>query len=443
MDSVKPNSNGLSKTFSKVFRLRPAGIAPDDSIHRKVKLPENGEDLNWKVYNNSQPLNDEKVLSREAMDALLAKLFANISAIKAAYAQLQIAQTPYDPDSIQSADKVLVSELKNLSELKQCYLKKQIFPSQIAQMLSEIQEQQHLLKTYEIQSQKLQSELQLKDSEIIFLREKLEESDTQNKSLDKRLNPNSLSAFDNLHLSALNPNHFITVLSHTIKSIRSFVRVMINGMESAGWDIDSAARSIESEVKNPTHNFFAFESYVCRKIFADFQDPNFSLPNENSSKQRPRHFFQNFMEFKSIKPLEFLIQNPKSLFGNFCRLKYLCLVHPKMETSFFGDLNQRRILNSGGFPETGFFSDFAEMAKRVWLLHCLAFSFDPEASIYQVRKGSRFSEVYMESVVNGVFFPDEFSPEIVRPQVGFTVVPGFKIGKTVIQCKVYISGVRV
>ncbi|KAJ4977294.1 hypothetical protein NE237_002400 [Protea cynaroides] len=34
------------------------------------------------------------------------------------------------------------------------------------------------------------------------------------------------------------------------------------------------------------------------------------------------------------------------------------------------------------------------MAKRLWLLHSLAFSFEPEASIFQVRRGCRFSEVF-------------------------------------------------
>ncbi|KAK2989519.1 hypothetical protein RJ640_005411 [Escallonia rubra] len=62
----------------------------------------------------------------------------------------------------------------------------------------------------------------------------------------------------------------------------------------------------------------------------------------------------------------------------------LRLVHPKMESSFFGNPNQRNSVGSGEYPET-FFSMFAEMAKRVWLLHCLAFSFDLEAAIFQAQ----------------------------------------------------------
>lgn len=93
-------------------------------------------------------------------------------------------------------------------------------------------------------------------------------------------------------------------------------------------------------------------------------------------------------------------------------------------------------MNSGEFPETEFFKVFSEMGRRVWLLHCLAFSFDQEVNIFQVRKNCRFSEVYMESVSDEIFSAagGEFT-------VAFTVVPGFKVGKTVVQSQVYLSPV--
>lgn len=74
------------------------------------------------------------------------------------------------------------------------------------------------------------------------------------------------------------------------------------------------------------------------------------------------------------------------------------------------------------------------MARWVWLLHSLAYSIEPEASIFQVRKGSRFSEVYMESVIDEMYL----SPDS-DPVVAFTVIPGFMIGKTTIQSRVYLS----
>ncbi|XVF18547.1 hypothetical protein REPUB_Repub11eG0031900 [Reevesia pubescens] len=217
-------------------------------------------------------LHDEELERKVAVEALIAKIFATISAIKAGYAQLQYAQSPYDAEGIQAADQLIVSDLKKLSELKQCFLKKQYDPSpEHAMLLADIQEQ------------------------------------------------------------------------------------------------------------------------------------------------------------KTMKP--------KSTFAKFCRTKYLQVVHPKMESSFFGNLSIRDMVSSYQFPDATFFIFFAEVAKRVWLLHCLAFAFEPEASIFQISRGCRFSEVYMESVAEEAFLSSDITPES-EPRVAFTVVPGFRIGKTVIQCQI-------
>uniref|UniRef100_A0A5B6YNT7 Uncharacterized protein n=1 Tax=Davidia involucrata TaxID=16924 RepID=A0A5B6YNT7_DAVIN len=443
--AVTPSKSRLARTFAKVLHIRAVtGISPVDGI-QKTK---SHEKVNHDCVSNSKLQSfdddDEKLQHRAAMEAFLAKLFASISSVKASYAQLQFAQSPYDADGIQSADQVVVLELKNLSELKRCYLKKQLDESspETTQLLAEIQEQKSLLKTYEITGKKLDFQLRLKDSEITFLREKLEEAKKENKSIEKRLNSSGLlSVLDNLHLSSLTPAHFIAVLRQTIKSIRSFVRLMISEMESVGWDLYAAASSIEAGVayQNTNHVCFVFESFVCREMFDGFNYTNFSLRNESLPEQKKRQrFFDRFTELKSVKPREYFARKPKSTFGKFCRSKYLRLVHPKMESSLFGNLNLRNLVSCGEYSETMFFATFAEMAKRVWLLHCLAFSFQPEASIFQVGKRGRFSEVYMESVNDEAFLSSDGTME-TDPRVAFTVVPGFKIGKTVIQCQVYLS----
>ena len=490
MDSVKPSAvtphkSKLARTIAKVLHLRAAttGIALVDAglqkvaaVNKKseeigiqkVKLADRFKDDQKAAMvagkgvggdrSRSFDLNDEEMEERVAMEALLAKLFASISSVKASYAQLQFSQSPYDVDGIQAADRKVILELKNLSELKRCYLKKQFDPSpETALIMAEIQEQKSLLKTYEITGKKLESQARLKDSEVIFLEEKLDEANKQNKLFEKKLNQSGqlLSVLDNLHLSGLSPSHFITVLRHTIRSIRSFVRMMVEEMKSANWDFDAAAYAIQPDVVywKEEHKCFAFESFVSREMFDAFCFPNFLFPKDQSStdkKKQREKFFTRFMELKPLKPKDYLSQRPKSAFANFCRLKYLKLIHPKMEVSFFGDLNQRNLIHGGQFPTSSsssstFFASFAEMAKRVWLLHCLAFSFDPEASIFQVQKGCRFSEVYMESIAEEVFPSLENNTSILQESdshVGFTVIPGFRIGKTVIQCKVYLPQIQ-
>ncbi|KAL7249705.1 hypothetical protein ACSBR1_011813 [Camellia fascicularis] len=444
---VTPSKSRLVRTFAKVLHIRAVtGIAPVDGIQKTNNSQENVKYDNSMSNNRSQSFDDDDVRlwNRVATEAFLAKLFASISAVKAAYAQLQFAQSPYDADGIQAADQMVVSELKNLSELKQYYLKKQFdeFPPEATLLLAELLEQKSLLKTYEIMGKKLDSQLQLKNSEITFLKEKLEETNKENKLLEKRLNASGLlSVPEKLHLSGLSPNHFISVLRQTIKSIRQFVRLMINEMELAGWDLDEAAKAILPGVGywNTSLRSLAFESFVCLEMFNGFNYPNFSFSNESLLDQQNRQqFFDRFTDLKSLKTRAYLIRKPKSTFARFCFAKYLQIVHPKMETSLFGNLNQRNLINSGQYPETTLFTSFAEMAKRVWLLHCLAFSYEPEASIFQVGKRCRFSEVYMESVSEEAFLSSDGTMK-ADPLVAFTVVPGFRIGKTVIQCQVCLS----
>lgn len=432
--AVTPRKSRLARTFAKVLHIRAATRV--DEVH-KVKSHEKPI---GKFFNDE----DEKFQDRAAMDAFIAKVFAALSSVKAAYAQLQDAQSPYDADGIQSADQIVVSELKNLSEFKQSYLKNHIDDASPGTtiLLAEIQEQKNLSKTYEITGKKLTNQSRLKDSEIVFLKEKLGEAERENKLIERRLNSSGpLSRHENLHVSKLAPSDFVSTLKHTMKSIRSLVKFMITEMEYANWDLDAAAESIQPGVAywNTTDRCYAFESFVCREMFEGFSHPDFSVPGDHRDLPRKaklqKLFFDRFMELKYLKAREYITWKPKSAFAKFCWFKYLKLVHPKMESSLFGNLNQRSLVTAGKFPETTFFETFAEAAKRVWLLHCLAFSLDPDGvSIFQVRNGSRFSEVFMESINDEAFL----SPESSR-EAAFTVVPGFKLGKTVVQCQVYLS----
>ncbi|CAI9754960.1 unnamed protein product [Fraxinus pennsylvanica] len=435
MGSVKqsgaiPSKTRLARTYAKVLHIQAlTGIAPDGGI-RKIEKKTKDHLKSSRAPSSSEE--DEWVRVKETF---LAKLFAGISAVKAAYAELQFAQSPYDADGIQSADQMLVLELKKLSELKKCYLKKQLdttFPEKTL-VLAEIQEQKSLLQTYEILNNKLDSQLKLKESEITFLEEKLTEVDTDNKLLEKRLNSSGeLGMPVVIHFSGSSPNHFITCFRQTVKSIRRFVRLLIVEMESAGWDLVGAASSIEPGVVfwKQNHRCFAFESFVCKEIFDGFSYPNFSIQKESlpEQKEKRRLFFDRFMELKSVQPADYLAWKPKSAFAMFCRSKYLRLVHPKMEASLFDNLDQRALVNSGECLKTSFFLAFAEMAKCVWLLHCLALYSDYEVSIFQVTKGARFSEVYMDSLSNEAFLLSDGTPE-TDPRVAFTVVPGFIIEK--------------
>lgn len=448
MESVKPivavtPSKKLARSFAKVLHLRALiGIASVDSLKNVTISDTNPKEETINLsgpFNKEDEENEEEFQERVATEILLAKIFASISTVKASYAEFQYFQSPFDPEGIQASDELLVSELKQLSEIKQCYLKKQFDESPEKAILeAESKELKGVIKTYEIMGKKLESQVRLKDSEIMFLKEKLDEANKNNKSIEKKLNQSGqLFQLDNVHISGLSPNHFITVLRHAIRSIRTFVKLIVDEMRSANWDIDAAVTAIEKDViyLKEDHKCFAIESFISKEMFDAFHFPNFSLANESLVPDTKKQFFDKFNELKSMKAMDFLDMKPRSTFAKFCRFKYLKVIHPIMESSFFGNMNQRNLLSTGEFPETMFFTSFAEMAKRIYLLHCLAFSFETQqVDIFQVKKGCRFSDVYMECVNDEMFQKLESDP-----QVEFTVLPGFRIGKTILQCQVYLS----
>ncbi|KAK6932729.1 protein of unknown function DUF641, plant [Dillenia turbinata] len=448
MELIKqPGRSRLARTFQKVIHIQPI-------VRRPNKSEENEED-DRNFLKKCGPFfkddeSEKKLWRRAVLEALIAKLFASISSIKAAYVELQNAQFPYNVEAIQSADEIVVNELRILSEIKQSYLKKEFDSSpQVTFLLAEIQEQQCLMKTFELTTSKLETEIKEKELLIGTMKKNLEESNAHNTILEKKLNSSGyLSGLSNLQLSVINPNHFASVLHYTVRSIRRFVKLIIGEMGSANWDLDLVANSITPNIvwAKSSHRCFAVESFVSREMFENFNSENFSLLPKDSlpeeGEQRRILFFHRFKNMKSVNPIHFLVHNPHSTFAKFCRTKYLNVVNPKMECSFSGNLGQRNKVKSCEFHvNSSFFEKFAEMAKRVWLFHCLAYSFDPEAKIFLVREKCRFSEVYMECVAEDYssFDDREYSSEDFN--VGFNVVPGFIIGKTVIQSQVYLSPV--
>ncbi|KAJ8470987.1 hypothetical protein OPV22_025330 [Ensete ventricosum] len=112
---------------------------------------------------------DEKKQLLQQQQSLLANLFASISAVNAAYVQLQVAQSSCDLESIQSGDGAVVAELRRISELKRSYFRNQFDlrtnPIVHPALSAQLQE----LKTHRITACKLRLELVFKDSEILAL----------------------------------------------------------------------------------------------------------------------------------------------------------------------------------------------------------------------------------------------------------------------------------
>ncbi|CAD6272571.1 unnamed protein product [Miscanthus lutarioriparius] len=399
-----------------------------------------------------------------AKHAFVATLFARASAVKAAYAQLQLAQHPYDADSIQAADAGLVAELTKLSSLKRRYARDPAAAAARSSaaalaLAAHADEQRHLLRTYEITARKLEAELRARDAEVERARAALADELRAARGLEERARTRTrtrtLAALDDLHLSGLNATHFLTALRHAVKSVRAFASAMLDAMRAAGWDPAAAAAAAAAvhpgaRLRDPAGDArFALESYVALKMFAGFHRKDLglsSLHGRGSSHDR-RRFLEEFAEAKSAAAAELLVQDNDAsgdagrwgALREFLRDRYASVVHERMEATFFGRASSASAAHQRG----AWLGEFAEMARRVWLLHCLFWAFDGAASVFQARPGDRFSEVFMESVSDadggGWTTPAPAPAPSGHVAVGFTVVPGFKLGRTVIQCRVYLS----
>ena len=73
---------------------------------------------------------------------------------------------------------------------------------------------------------------------------------------------------------------------------------------------------------------------------------NFSIKADGGAVSK-ESFFHQFLATREMDPLDMLCQNPNSVFGKFCTSKYLVVVHPKLEASFFGNLDQRNYKKKG------------------------------------------------------------------------------------------------
>jgi len=431
---VKPNSNNISEMvckFAKVCRLKSIGVFSSEipnlpHLHRPIcnetPLSENSNEESKCYHQKVHPHPSEVPAKEETCAALevTRKIFDAVSALKLAYLQLQQAHIPYDPLKIVAADDLVVVELEKICKFKREYTlkhckKARFNASRSAPLMAQIVAKEAVLG-------KLKSQNSAKDSEIVRLRRELLDLEIGNKNLTDKIKQISL---EKRKACVLSVTEFQDVFKAASKSIHDFAKPMISLMKASGWDLDRAASSIENGVvfSKRCDKKYAFEAYIARRMFHGVALTSYDV--------------SDVMKFDD--PFDALMGNPHSDFAKFCQAKYLLVVHPKMEESFFGNLDHRTFIMSGKHPRTEFYQLFAKMAKWVWVLLGSALSIDSAATLFSVNRGSVFCNFYMESVEEekgSAILSDE---ERTTHKVQFMIMPGFKIGKMVVKSRVYIS----
>ncbi|KAF5811772.1 putative protein gravitropic in the light 1 [Helianthus annuus] len=367
---------------------------------------------------------------------LISSVFAVISSFEASYLQLQTAHVPFDGEGIMVNDKALVNQLQKLYDLRGLYIDSRKNPDFNVDFTSgscleaQVNENQSKLRALETMFNRLQSDIDGKDDKVSILRKQLGEIEEGNAKLSMRLSK-----------SLKPPNGFLprirvfdSMLRDACRSAHRFTKCLIQLMKKAGYDLDVAASYVHPDVGyvKKGHHRYAFLSYVCLGMFQGFETDNFGLVGYEGSNDNSMELFEHV----SVNPLETLNKNPDFPFSKFCERKYEQLVHPTMESSIFKNVDRKNLEVMDSWRSvTVFYDAFVNMSSSIWLLHKLARLFTPPVEIFQVEKGVDFSMVYMEDVTkkysileNGI------------SKVGFTVIPGFKIGKTVVQAQVYLTG---
>ncbi|KAJ0020151.1 hypothetical protein Pint_32613 [Pistacia integerrima] len=390
------------------------------------------------------------------LETIMSEVFEAFSAMKKAYVSLQEAHCPWDPERMRVADVAIVGEMRRVGVLRERWFRRRRIGGGGfgggggRGMVREV------VAPYEAAVEDLKKEVKAREVEVENLKEKLNNvtnnlgSSRRGRSFSKRkVNCNSQAP---QVIAAPAPDLFEATISLVKDASKSFTSLLLSLMRAAHWDIAAAVRSIEaasanspetittitSSVVATQHAKYALESYISRKIFQGFDHETFYMDGSLSSLINPdqyrRDCFTQYRDMKAMDPVELLGILPTCHFGKFCSKKYLAIVHPKMEESLFGDLEQHRQLLAGTHPRSQFYGEFLGLAKAIWLLHLLAFSLDPAPCQFEASRGAEFHPQYMESVVK--FSGGKPPPGQI---VGFPVSPGFKLGNgTVIKARVYL-----
>lgn len=421
---------------------------------------EEEEDLkNWEGKSKSErtELSVGRVMQ---MEMLLGEVFEAVSAMKRAYVSLQDAHCPWDPDRMRVADVAVVAELRRLGVLKERFRRSVGGGGRGRRKVVAAATLREVVAPYEAAVDELKRDLKAKEVEIDNLKEKLQTAASLSGTSSggkKGKSKKKVSCISQVVVAPA-PELFEATMSSVKEAAKAFTAMLLSLMRSAHWDIAAAVRSIEAASSTATnaaatftdsivganHAKYALESYVNRKMFQGFDHETFYMDGSLSSLLRPdqhrRDCFTQYRDMKTMDPVELLGILPTCSFGNFCFKKYLAIVHPKMEESLFGDLEQRRQVLANSHPRSQFYGEFLRLAKAIWMLHLLAFSMDPPPSHFEASRGAEFHPQYMESVVRIPVLGGGSRMGVVVPQVvGFPVTPGFKLGNSsIIKARVYL-----
>lgn len=311
----------------------------------------------------------------------------------------------------------LKKELNEANESREAAL------MEVAEMkssLGELKQKLEYLETYcEELKKALKQAIQTKDSHVSNM---LIDVPSRGKSTDED-GENTIPVSEEVMVEG-----FLQIVSESRLSVKQFSKILIaQVLEETDNSLTDNLNFLLQPYKlslNSKHSkavLYHVEAIINQSLFQDFENVVFQrngAPKQLDPQQDCHDQFSSFVSLRNLSWNEVLRKGTKYYsedFSKFCDQKMCCII-----TS----LNWNR-----QWPEQ-LLQAFFVAAKCIWLLHLLAFSFNPPLGILRVEENTSFDKNYMEDI-----FVDKQKSQ-GPSKVKIMVVPGFYVRDRVHRCKV-------
>ncbi|KAK7312419.1 hypothetical protein VNO77_36262 [Canavalia gladiata] len=288
--------------------------------------------------------------------------------------------------------------------------------SEMRSSLGELKQKLEYLESYcEELKKALRQAMKAKDSQ---LSEQLSSLPQRGKSFDGN-GENSMPVSEEVMVEG-----FLQIVSESRLSVKQFCKTLINHIEETDHSLTDNLNLLLQPYKLSLNSKYSkavlyhFEAFINQSLYQDFENCVFQKNGCSKflDRQQDRQAqFSSFVALRNLSWNEVLRKGTKYYseeFSKFCDQKMSCIT-----TS----LNWAR-----PWPEQ-LLQAFFVAAKCMWLLHLLAFSFNPPLGILRVEENRTFDPHYMEDMC-----PRSQGPSRVK----IMVMPGFYVQDRVLRCKV-------
>ncbi|KAG8389045.1 hypothetical protein BUALT_Bualt02G0188500 [Buddleja alternifolia] len=404
------NSLGDVKSVSSCNKCKPALISSDSESVAK----------NCKKSNIVVPLTDShSSLNSQPKNKGLS--FSRLFRLK--------KKNKNENSPIRSQPEEVSQMLKDLGTLSVETLKKELMEAhesrdsalgEVAEMksaLRELSQKLEYLETYcEDLKKALRQAVQVKTSQ-----EKLSNFPKRGKSFDG-IGENSMPVSNEVMVEG-----FLQIVSEARLSVKQFCKTLVGQIEETDYTLVDNLNLLLQPYKLTLNSKYSkavlyhLEAIINQSLYQDFENCVFQkdgAPKLLDPQQERQAQFQLFVSLRNLSWNEVLRKGTKYYsdeFSKFCDQKM---------SGIIATLGWTR-----PWPEQ-LLQAFFVAAKCIWLLHLLAFSFDPSLSILRVDENRPFEPHYMEDI-----FADRQKAQ-GPSRVKIMVMPGFYVHDRVLRCKV-------